>query len=391
MPLAAPFEPPMADISPSPFEVLADELGAVAARIEREAALRIAALEARVAAQLEALRASLAETQLRGEQIERQRDEITHERLARVIDGAPGPRGERGEPGETVVGPPGRDGESIVGPPGRDGPQGDPGPPGERGEPGESIVGPPGRDGESIVGPPGRDGESIVGPPGRDGDSIVGPQGDPGPPGRDGESVVGPPGDPGPPGRDGESIVGPPGRDGESIVGPAGPEGPPGRLAQIVDWSERVFYQGETAYWRGASWQAVRDTGREPGGEDWRVVAAAGRDGADGRSLAPRGTWNPQESYQALDVVMTGGSSFVAQRDDPGPCPGDGWQLLASRGKAGPTGPEGQRGERGYPGPPGPSPVGFDVDNEGVLTLRLADGATLTADLYPLFVRVSRA
>lgn len=96
----------------------------------------------------------------------------------------------------------------------------------------------------------------------------------------------------------------PPGRDGKSIVGPAGEPGP------------------------------------------------AGRDGADGRSLAFRGAWKGGKDYGYLDVVAHDGGSWVALQDAPGPCPGDGWQLLASRGKAGPPGPRGEQGERGYPGPP---------------------------------------
>jgi len=44
-----------------------------------------------------------------------------------------------------------------------------------------------------------------------------------------------------------------------------------------------------------------------------------------------------------------------ARRDDPGLCPGDGWQVLASRGKArdkgqpGPPGKKGEWGERAAP------------------------------------------
>jgi hypothetical protein len=52
-----------------------------------------------------------------------------------------------------------------------------------------------------------------------------------------------------------------------------------------------------------------------------------------------------------LDVVACGGSSFIALKDSPGPCPSSGdWQLLAGRGSRGPTG---SRGERGFAGPKG--------------------------------------
>ena len=66
--------------------------------------------------------------------------------------------------------------------------------------------------------------------------------------------------------------------------------------------------------------------------------------GPAGRSIVLRGTFDPGVEYSELDVVMLGGSSFVAVKDAPGECPGGGWQLLASRGS------RGDRGERGFPG-----------------------------------------
>ena len=87
---------------------LGGELGAIAARIERDLMLRFA-LEA------ERLRAQEAEFELRVER-------AVAERLATLKDGpagAQGERGERGEPGEAVVGPPGPEG--VPGPPGAPG------------------------------------------------------------------------------------------------------------------------------------------------------------------------------------------------------------------------------------------------------------------------------
>ena len=87
---------------------LGGELGAIAARIERDLLLRFA-LEA------ERLRAQEAEFELRVER-------AVAEKLAGVKDGPPGPqgeRGERGEPGEAVTGPQGEQG--IAGPPGEPG------------------------------------------------------------------------------------------------------------------------------------------------------------------------------------------------------------------------------------------------------------------------------
>jgi len=88
---------------------LGGELGAIAARIERDLMLRFA-LEA------ERLRAGQAEFELRVER-------AVAEKLATIKDGLPGPQGERGEQGEP--------GEAVMGP------QGEQGERGERGEPGE--------------------------------------------------------------------------------------------------------------------------------------------------------------------------------------------------------------------------------------------------------------
>jgi hypothetical protein len=56
------------------------------------------------------------------------------------------------------------------------------------------------------------------------------------------------------------------------------------------------------------------------------------------RGFTVRGTYDPNQAYQRLDVVACDGSSLVARCDNPGPCPGSNWQLLASRGKRGPRG-----------------------------------------------------
>jgi hypothetical protein len=65
------------------------------------------------------------------------------------------------------------------------------------------------------------------------------------------------------------------------------------------------------------------------------------------RSLAVVGTYDPTRVYRALDVVVTGGASFCARVDDPGVCPGDGWQLIAAQGKKGAPGVDGRNGRDG--------------------------------------------
>jgi hypothetical protein len=63
-----------------------------------------------------------------------------------------------------------------------------------------------------------------------------------------------------------------------------------------------------------------------------------------------RSTFDANTDYRRLDVVACNGGSFIALKDAPGPCPGPGWQLLASPGKRGAAGEKGERGERGPQG-----------------------------------------
>lgn len=210
--------------------------------------------------------------------------------------------------------------------------------------------------------------------------------GERGEPGARGEA--GPPGERGEPGAQGEpGASGPQGERGER-----GERGAPGILQCAEEWSDKVFYEGEVVVWKGATWQARFDTGREPPDGEWILLAAAGK---DARPLAVRGTWREGEAYQALDIVAVGGGSFIARIDDPGPCPGEGWQLLASpgkRGKPGENGARGERGERGVPGergPAGPAVVGFELLDDG-FNLINADGTKVSCDLYPLLERITR-
>ena len=108
-----------------------------------------------------------------------------------------------------------------------------------------------------------------------------------------------------------------------------------------------VHYRGDLVQQNGSTFQANRDTGRAPPHSDWNLIAAAGRDAPFPKI---KGTWRDDASYQYLDIVALGGSAFVARADDPGVCPGDGWQLIASAGKPGKPGIKGERGEPGARG-----------------------------------------
>jgi hypothetical protein len=173
-------------------------------------------------------------------------------------------------------------------------------------------------------------------------------------PGERGErGPIGPQGERGLQGERGEKgESGKPGPKGEQ-----GPEGPRGKLpiAKLYQ-QDSVTYEAEVVCYGGSMFQALKDTAQVPGGSDWICLALAGRDAI---TLQVRGTYKPGEQYNNLDVVAMNGASFVARKDNPGPCPGPGWQLMAAQGKKGEKGqpgergPRGEKGDLGSQGPPG--------------------------------------
>lgn len=174
-------------------------------------------------------------------------------------------------------------------------------------------------------------------------------------------------------GRDGTD-----GKDGEPGV--QGERGPDGLLRTVLPYTDRVHYAAEVVTHAGSTWQAVRDTGKAPGSEDWLCIA---RGGADAPGIEVRGTFDPEEAYHRLDIVALNGGSFIAKQDDPGECPGEGWQLLTSPGKRGQKGEDGGRGLPGAPGadaPPAVVPVALEAEG-GILRLTMGDGSTFEADL----------
>jgi hypothetical protein len=120
----------------------------------------------------------------------------------------------------------------------------------------------------------------------------------------------------------------------------------------IRTWTEDdVSYAGDVVFCDGGSYQARKDTSKRPPHADWKPLALPGRD-----AISPviRGTFVDGGNYQRFNIVALGGSSFIAKCDTPGACPGDDWQLIASAGKPGKPGPAGPPGQAGPIGPTGP-------------------------------------
>jgi len=152
-----------------------------------------------------------------------------------------------------------------------------------------------------------------------------------------------------------------------------------------------VHYEGEVFAWEGGCYQARRDTAKEPPHDDWIALALPGRDAVSPRV---RGTFDERVTdYRALDIVAFNKGSFIARHDNPGSCPGDGWQLITSIGKRGERGEPGPRGERGEPGrtgeagATGPAIVGWRIDSTNYrATPIMSDGGECMAiELRALF------
>ena len=117
------------------------------------------------------------------------------------------------------------------------------------------------------------------------------------------------------------------------VAAQPGPQGPPGKLPCAKEYvAECVHYAADVVRHDGGLWQALCDTVHAPPHDDWICLARGGRDG-----ITPniRGTFDVYSKYRKLDIVAMDGASFVAKHDNPGICPGDGWQLMSKQGRQG--------------------------------------------------------
>lgn len=200
------------------------------------------------------------------------------------------------------------------------------------------------------------------GPPGLPGDA--GPQGEPGEAGEAGKP--GERGDPGPAGERGEA-------------------GPMGALPIVREWQpDTVHYAGDVVTLGGSTWQARQDTAQQAGGDQWSLIASCGRDGADAREGEVCGLFDASRSYRKFDLVSLDGGEFRANCDEPGACPGPGWNTSAQRGRRGEPGARGERGVQGPKGRDGASIVEASLHGF-TLVLGMSDGEMHAVDLVPAF------
>jgi hypothetical protein len=177
-------------------------------------------------------------------------------------------------------------------------------------------------------------------------------------------------------------------------VGNAGPQGPSGKLPPVKKFeSGKVYYEGDCVACDSGLYQARCDTGHGVAHPDWICLARAGRDGRDGATPDVRGTYDVHADYKMLDIVAMGGASFIAKYDNPGICPGEGWQMMSQqgrRGKPGQTGECGPRGEKGDKGPPAvvPQLIGSRISENYEIVLVYSDNSKQIVPLRPAFERL---
>lgn len=359
-------------------------------------------------------------------------------RLAALVQPAPGKDGAPGRDGrDGDAGPQGEPGEKgdpgEPGPPGEPGRDGAPGRDGEKGEPGaEGLPGAPGRDGVDGVSP---DTDAIAAIAVDRVLALVGPTVDEkliawqeeaehalvtlnermtsirdGIDGRDGKDA------------DPEEVaalvtdkalaaieaqihdlldnvrLGPTPEEIEALVAKSVAAAIPKDIARVAERATQMLYQLDLKFasLHGKDGKDGRDGDPGPQGERGDPGPAGemgvdgipgprgepgekgepGAPGADGAEWNHLGVYDPEASYARNDVVAKDGGSFVACRDDPGPCPGDGWRMIAMRGRAGQRGEQGPRGMRGEPGADG---VGISdvVEDKGKVYFLLTDGRTV--------------
>jgi len=213
-----------------------------------------------------------------------------------------------------------------------------------------------------------RDGKD--GAPGEKGaDGLAGIDGNKGDPGEQG--LRGEQGEPGPQGEQG--IQGEPGPQGErGIQGMPGIPGQPGERGM----------PGQDGLPGADGAPGIDGADGQPGPQGER-----GLPGYDGRSIEFLDLWKAATEYRPGDVVVEGGSCWIAGRktldEQPSREPDTGnraWHLVAQRGAKGDKGIPGPMGRQGPQGPPAPAIAGMTL-SASELVIALEDGAIIRAPL----------
>lgn len=144
---------------------------------------------------------------------------------------------------------------------------------------------------------------------------------------------------------------------------------PSAKFPPVAAWDDRVHYEGSVVAHNGATWQATRDTAREPPHDDWAILAAPGVPGPAPYVGEVCGLWEVGRDYHKFDLVTFNGSEWRARVDNPGKLPGDGWILTAKRGS------RGEQGERGEQGPPGAVIARWQRRDFGIVPI-MSDGSS---------------
>jgi hypothetical protein len=95
-----------------------------------------------------------------------------------------------------------------------------------------------------------------------------------------------------------------------------------------------------------------------------------------------RGTYDETEVYSQHDICIKNGGSYIARRDDPGYCPGGGWQQLTQPGKSGAKGERGFSGARGPQGESGANFIGWRIDKKNFVAIPFMSDGKIGPPLY---------
>ena len=161
--------------------------------------------------------------------------------------------------------------------------------------------------------------------------------------------------------------------------GEPGKDGAPGQLPITKEWTDRVYDRAETVTRDGNLYQALKQTGKEPGHPDWQLLVPKGE---DGRSWTIRDTYDPDEQYRAFDVVTVNATWFAARKITPARAlaPIGSQARAARRARQARRARRAPKGERGADGA---SIIGGSFDaREMKLVLERSDGGVVAVDMY---------